>query len=96
MNLVTVIIIKPDIKGWINTNKILTINSEWADEKGYNQELHELTVEEVDEKFRLFYAEDTNKQGEEYSKNTLLGLRSGFERYLNVPPHNNKSFIQKI
>jgi len=29
-----------------------------------------------------------NKEAGEYSRNTLIGLRSGLERYLNSPPHN--------
>lgn len=47
-----------------------------------------MNIDELDEKLKLFYAEVRNKNGDEYSKNTLLGLRSGIERYLNMPPHN--------
>jgi len=47
-----------------------------------------LALDELDEKLRLFYAEVRSTQGKEYSKNTLLGLRSGIERFLNGPPHN--------
>lgn len=35
----------------------------------------------------MFYAEVRNKNGNDYFKNTLLGLRSGIERYWNSPPH---------
>ncbi|KAK3727618.1 hypothetical protein QZH41_006002 [Actinostola sp. cb2023] len=37
---------------------------------------------------RQFYAETRNKEGNNYSKSTLLGFRNGLERYLNNPPHN--------
>ena len=47
-----------------------------------------MSVQELDDKLRSFYAEVRNKQGDEYSRNTLLGIRSGIERYLNSPPHN--------
>lgn len=42
----------------------------------------------LDHYLRLFYAEVKNKDGNDYSKSTLLGLRYGLERYLNSPPHN--------
>lgn len=47
-----------------------------------------MSVENLDSSLRCFYAEVRNKSGGDYSKNTLLGLRSGIERYLNGPPHN--------
>ena len=34
------------------------------------------------------YAKVKNKQGEDYSKSTLFGLKHGLERYLNCPPYN--------
>lgn len=42
----------------------------------------------LDNHLRLFYAEVKNKEGQDYSKSTLLGIRNGLERYLNSPPHN--------
>ena len=42
----------------------------------------------LDSYLRLFYAEVKNRDGNDYSKSTLLGLRYGLERYLNSPPHN--------
>lgn len=44
--------------------------------------------ETLDKHLRLFYAEVKNKDGEDYSKSTLLGIRHGLERFLNFPPHN--------
>ena len=60
-----------------------------------SRKLEELTVEQLDETLKKFYAEVRNKNGEEYSKNTLLGLRSGLERFLNGPPHNRGIQISK-
>ena len=61
---------------------------EWALQRNISQELHEQSDEELDRNLRVFYAEVRNKYGENYGKSTLLGLRSGIERYLNYPPHN--------
>ena len=46
-----------------------------------------MAVEELDRNLRQFYAEARNKEGENYSRATLLSLRNGIERYLNTPPH---------
>ena len=47
-----------------------------------------MAVEELDRNLRQFYAEVRNKEGENYSRATLLSLRNGIERYLNTPPHS--------
>ena len=47
-----------------------------------------MTVDELDKNLRQFYAEARNKEGENYSRATLLSLRNGIERYLNTPPIN--------
>ena len=47
-----------------------------------------MAVEELDRNLRQFYAEARNKEGENYSRATLLSLRNGIERYLNTPPHS--------
>ena len=45
-----------------------------------------MTIGQVDANLRRFYAEARKKDGETYSKKTLLGFRHGIERYLNQPP----------
>ena len=50
--------------------------------------LAEMTVAELDRNLRQFYAEARNKEGENYSRATLLSLRNDIERYLNTPPHS--------
>ena len=47
-----------------------------------------MAVEELDRNLRHFYAEARNKEGENYSRATLLSLRNGIERYRNTPPHS--------
>ena len=47
-----------------------------------------MTTEKLDENLRKFYAEARSRNGENYSRATLLALRNGIERYLNSPPNN--------
>lgn len=47
-----------------------------------------MTIGQLDENLRRFYAEVRTKNKEEYSKSALLGLRHGVERFLNSPPFN--------
>ena len=47
-----------------------------------------MAVEELDRNLRQFYAEARNKEGENYSRATLLSLRNGIERYLRTTPHS--------
>jgi len=61
---------------------------EWASAKRITKDIHEQTKGELDMSLRQFYAETRNKEGNNYSKSTLLGFRNGLERYLNNPPHN--------
>ena len=55
---------------------------EWSKQKAIGVSLAEMTVEELDKNLRQFYAEARNKEGENYSRATLLSLRNGIERYL--------------
>ena len=50
--------------------------------------LEAMTNEELDKNLGQFYVEARNKQGESYSRASLLSLRNGIERYLTSPPHN--------
>lgn len=47
-----------------------------------------MSIAELDENLRQFYAEARNKEGENYSRATLMSLRNGIERFLNTPPNN--------
>ncbi|KAK3737421.1 hypothetical protein QZH41_005519 [Actinostola sp. cb2023] len=70
------------------TKYSISVYHAWAAEKKLSKELHEMTIQELDETLQHFYAEVRNAKGEEYSKNTLLGFKNSVERYLNTPPHN--------
>ena len=54
-----------------------------------------MTFEELDKILRRFYAEARTKDGENYSRATLLSLRNGIERYLNSPPFNRSIKLSK-
>ena len=43
---------------------------------------------ELDQVFLRFYAEARAKDGELYSRSSLLAIRNAIERFLNNPSHN--------
>ena len=62
-------------------------HSKWASARGINGDIGLKTKTELDPNLRLFYAEARNKDGENYSRSKLLGLRNGLDRYLNNLPY---------
>ena len=54
-----------------------------------------MTNKELDNNLRQFYAEARTKDGELYSRSSLLGFRNAIERYLNNPPLNRGISITK-
>ena len=62
-------------------------HSKWASARGINGEIGLKTKTDLDANLRLFYAEARNKDGENYSRSTLLGFRHDLDRYLNNPPY---------
>ena len=54
-----------------------------------------MTNKELDNYLRHFYAEARTKDGEPYSRSSLLGIRNAIERYLNNPPINRGISITK-
>ena len=50
------------------------ISAEWSKQKEIGINLAEMTITELDESLRQFYAEACNKEGENYSRATLLSL----------------------
>ena len=51
--------------------------------------------DELDEALQLFYIQARNKQGENYSRSSLISLRYAIERYLNNPPYERGIKITK-
>ena len=47
-----------------------------------------MTIGQLDQNLRRFYAEARTQKGEPYSKSTSLGFRHAIERYLNALPYN--------
>ena len=54
-----------------------------------------MTKKELDNFLRHFYAEVRTKDGQPYSRSSLLGIRNSIERYLNNPPFNRGISITK-
>ena len=54
-----------------------------------------MTYGQLDQNLRRFYAEARTRNGENYSKSTLLGFRQSIERYLNAPPLNKSVRLTK-
>ena len=71
------------------------LSAEWSKQKQIAINLAEMTLSELDYNLRLFYAEARNKEGENYSRTTLLSLRNGIERFLNTPPVNRGISLSK-
>ena len=62
--------------------------SDWCKDRGVDKKLFELSYMELDQVLRRFYAEARAKDGELYSRSSLLTIRNAIERFLNNPPHN--------
>ena len=67
----------------------------WCRERKIARSLHEMTNKELDNYLRHFYAEARTKDGEPYSRSSLLGIRNAIERYLNNRPLNRGISITK-
>ena len=77
----------------ITTHTVPNLNTfafsvEWSKQKDIGISLAEMSIDELDRNLRQFYAEARNKDGDNYSRATLLSLRNGIERYLNTPPNS--------
>jgi len=56
---------------------------EWSKQKQLGITSAEMSIQELDENLRQFYAKARHRNGENYSRATLLSLRNGIERFLN-------------
>ena len=61
-------------------------SAEWSKQKQIGINLAEMTLPELDQHLRQFYAEARNKDGGNYGRATLLSLKNGID--LNTPPNN--------
>ena len=69
--------------------------SDWYKDRGVDKKLFELSDMELDQVLGRFYAEARAKDGELYSRSSLLTIRNAIERFLNNPPHNRGIKITK-
>ena len=58
-----------------NHNSPFFVHVEWSKQKAIGVSLAEMAVEELDRNLRQFYAEARNKEGENYSRATLLSKK---------------------
>ena len=56
------------------SNFLFQFYVEWSKQKAIEVSLAEMAVEELDKSLRQFYAEARNKEGENYSRATLLSF----------------------
>ena len=61
---------------------------EWSKQKQRGITLAEMSIQELDENLRQFYAKARSCNGENYSHATLSSLRNGIERFFDTPPNN--------
>lgn len=57
------------------TNWSVSTFKAWCTEKKIQTPLEEMSIGQLDQNLRRFYAEARTKKGEDYSKSTLLGFR---------------------
>jgi hypothetical protein len=69
---------------------LIVFSSEWCTERNVNPEFEVLTAEELSGVLRRFYGEVRKKDGTEYSKNALAGLRSAIHRHITSAPHHRQ------
>lgn len=60
---------------------------EWLSVRGMDENFEGDKPEVLAQKLRQFYGEAKNSEGKEYSKSSLIGLRTGINRHLQAPPY---------
>ena len=79
----------------VNKKRLNVFFSDWCNDRGVDRKLSEMSDIELDQVLRRFYAEARAKDGELYSRSSLLAIRNSIERFLNNPPHNRAIKIAK-
>ena len=79
----------------VNKNRFNVFFPDWSNDRSVDKKLPELSGVELDQVLRRFYAEARTKDGELYSRSSLLTIRNAIERFLNQPPHNRGMKITK-
>ena len=79
----------------VNKNSFNVFFPDWCNDRGVDKKLPELSNVGLDQVLRRFYAEAQTKDGELYSRSSLLAIRNAIERFLNQPPHSRSMKITK-
>ena len=79
----------------LSLEKCDIVSTEWSQKKGITINLAEVTLSELDQRLRQFYAEARNQDGGNHSRATLLAFRNNIERYLNSSPNNRGILLDK-
>ena len=64
--------------------------SGWLQENKYDKEFENLDASTLNERLRVFFGSLRTKQGREYSRSALIGIRSAISRHLNGPPFSQQ------
>ena len=62
--------------------------SDWLFERGQDPNFETYDMQQLASTLRRFYGEVNNKKGLDYSKSSMLGIRSGINRHITGPPFN--------
>lgn len=79
----------------VNKKRLNVFFSDWCNDRGVDRKLSEMSDMELDQVLRRFYAEARAKDGELYSRSSLLAIRNAIERFLKNPTHNRAIKIAK-
>lgn len=62
--------------------------TEWLIETGRDITFEQMDKQSLADTLKLFYPSARQQNGERYSKQALINLRSGLNRHLSLPPYN--------
>ncbi|VDH92651.1 Hypothetical predicted protein [Mytilus galloprovincialis] len=67
----------------------------WLKENNLQTDFEMTDVSTLNERLKIFYASLQTKNGEEYSKSALIGIRAALSRHLTSPPYNREISLMK-
>lgn len=83
--------------GWQSIDCLLNeyFIPDWLADRGLSPNFEALSEEHLASQLKIFYAEVRRRNGELYSRQSMLSLRSAVYRHLIMPPHNKTFNILK-
>jgi hypothetical protein len=67
----------------------------WLAENSFNKEFETLDPVTLNARLKVFYGNLQKKDGKDYSKSSLVGIRSAISRHMTSPPYNKKLSLMK-